>query len=122
MRGRKNTLAADRNHFVPMGKRGYRGVSEFIEIRLSDVAVDAPNSRSDGFTIATTLLDVEEHSGAWIGFLCRGRWMVEADKVQDDIPSRSVIRYPRQRRGIPLATSAGMNRRPLDLACAVSAR
>ena len=41
-------------------KKEYRRTPEFIEMRLSDVTVDTPGSRSEGFTIATTLLDVEE--------------------------------------------------------------
>lgn len=47
-------------------KKEYRRTPEFIEMRLSDVSVDTPGSRSEGFTIATTLLDVEEHPGAWL--------------------------------------------------------
>jgi len=43
-----------------MSKKEYRRIPEFIEMRLSDVTVDTPGSRSEGFTIATTLLDVEE--------------------------------------------------------------
>lgn len=42
-------------------KKEYRRTTEFIEMRLSDVKVNTTDSRSDGFTIATTLLDVEEH-------------------------------------------------------------
>jgi len=30
-------------------------------------------------TIATTLLDVEEHPGAWLGSMYEGRWIVEPD-------------------------------------------
>lgn len=62
-----------------MSKKKYRGVPEFIEIRLSDVAVDNPNSRSEGFTVATTLLDMETHSSDWLGSMYEGRWMVEPD-------------------------------------------
>ncbi len=62
-----------------MSKKEYRGVPEFIEIRLSDVAVDTPGSRSEGFTVATTLLDMEAYCGAWLGSMYEGRWMVESD-------------------------------------------
>jgi len=47
-----------------MSKKEYRGVPEFIEMRLSDVVVDTPGSRTEGFTVATTMLDRESHSGA----------------------------------------------------------
>ena len=62
-----------------MSKKEYRRTPEFIEMRLSDVTVDTPGSRSEGFTIATTLLDVEEHPGAWLGSMYEGRWIVEPD-------------------------------------------
>jgi len=62
-----------------MSKKEYRGVPEFIEMRLSDVAVDTPGSRTKGFTVATTMLDMEAHSGAWLGSMYEGRWMVEPD-------------------------------------------
>ena len=64
-----------------MSKREYRRTPEFIEMRLSDVAVDTPGSRSEGFTIATTLLNVDEHPGAWLGSMYEGRWIVEPDIV-----------------------------------------
>ena len=62
-----------------MSKKEYREVPEFIKIRLSDVSVDAPGSRSEGYTVATTLLDIESHPSAWLGSMYEGRWMVEPD-------------------------------------------
>ena len=62
-----------------MSKKEYRRIPEFIEIRLSDVTVKTGGSRSTGFTIATTLLDVEGHPGTWLGSMYEGRWIVEPD-------------------------------------------
>ena len=62
-----------------MSKKEYRRIPEFIEIRLSDVTVKTAGSRSTGFTIATTLLDVEGHPGTWLGSMYEGRWIVEPD-------------------------------------------
>jgi len=62
-----------------MSKKEYRRTPEFIEIRLNDVKADTPGSRSEGFTIASTLLDVKEHPGAWLGSMYEGRWIVEPD-------------------------------------------
>lgn len=62
-----------------MSKKEYRKVPELIEMRLSDIVISKPGSRSDGFTVATTLLDAEVYPNAWIGSLYNGRWMVEPD-------------------------------------------
>ena len=62
-----------------MSKKEYRRTPDLIEMRLSDVSVDTPGSRSAGFTVATTLLDVEEHPGAWLSSMYEGRWLVEPD-------------------------------------------
>ena len=62
-----------------MSKKEYRRIPAFIQMRLSDVSVDAPGSRSKGFTVATTLLDVQKYPGAWIGAVYEGRWIVEPD-------------------------------------------
>lgn len=62
-----------------MSKQDYRKVPELIEIRLSDVQGNQQGSRSERFTIATTMLDTETHSGEWIGSLYESRWMVETD-------------------------------------------
>jgi hypothetical protein len=62
-----------------MSKKEYRKVPELIEIRLSDIAINNVGSRSDGFTVATTLLDADVYPGAWIGSLYNGRWIVEPD-------------------------------------------
>ena len=62
-----------------MSKKGYPQVPEFIEVRLSDVAVDEVGSRCEGYTVATTLLDTEAYPGTWLGSVYQGRWMVEPD-------------------------------------------
>lgn len=62
-----------------MSKRDYRKVPGLIEIRLSDVVVEEAGSRSSGFTVATTLLDIAAYPSDWIGSLYKGRWMVEPD-------------------------------------------
>jgi hypothetical protein len=62
-----------------MSKQDYRKVPELIEIRLSDVQGNQQGSRSERFTIATTMLDTETHSGEWIASLYESRWMVETD-------------------------------------------
>ena len=62
-----------------MSKKEYRQAPALIEIRLSDVAADEVGSRCKGFTVATTMLDRDEHPGAWLGSMYQGRWMVEPD-------------------------------------------
>lgn len=62
-----------------MSKREYRQVPAMLEIRLSDIAVDRPDSRSAGFTVATTMLDSELYPADWLGSFYEGRWMVEPD-------------------------------------------
>jgi putative transposase len=62
-----------------MSKKEYRRMPEIIEMRLSDVTANTPGSRSAGFTIATTLLDVDEHPSAWLSSMYEGRWIVEPD-------------------------------------------
>jgi hypothetical protein len=62
-----------------MSKKEYQSIPKLLEIRLSDIKADQPNSRSEGFTIATTMLDTETHSREWLGSLYESRWMVETD-------------------------------------------
>ncbi len=62
-----------------MSKKEYRKVPKFVEMRLSDVAVDQAVSRSEGFTVATTMLDRDTYSADWLGSMYQGRWMVEPD-------------------------------------------
>ena len=62
-----------------MSKRDYRKVPGLIEIRLSDVVVEEAGSRSSGFTVATTFLDIAAYPSDWIGSLYKGRWIVEPD-------------------------------------------
>lgn len=62
-----------------MTKKEYRQVAPFIKIRLSEVEVNDPGSRSKGFTIATTFLEVADYPSAWLGSVFLGRWMVETD-------------------------------------------
>jgi hypothetical protein len=62
-----------------MSKKDYRKVPQLIEMRLSDVAINKVGSRSEGFTVATTLLDTDIYPSAWIGSVYNGRWIVEPD-------------------------------------------
>ncbi|HBJ33289.1 MAG TPA: IS4 family transposase [Planctomycetaceae bacterium] len=62
-----------------MPKKVCRKVPRLIEMRLSDIAADKIGSRSDGFTVATTLLDTQAYPGDWIGSVFEGRWIVEPD-------------------------------------------
>jgi hypothetical protein len=62
-----------------MSKKEYRKTPALIEIRLSDIVVDDAGSRCQGFTVATTLFDRDAYSGAWLGSMYQGRWMVEPD-------------------------------------------
>lgn len=62
-----------------MTKKEYAKVPQFIEIRLSDIAVDQLGSRCQGYTVATTMLDKDAYPGAWLGSIYQGRWMVEPD-------------------------------------------
>jgi hypothetical protein len=62
-----------------MSKKDYRKVPQLIEMRLSDVAINKVGSRSEGFTVATTLLDTDIYPSAWIGSLYNGRWIVKPD-------------------------------------------
>lgn len=62
-----------------MSKREHKKVSNAITIRLSDVEVKTASSRSESFTIATTMLDIERYSNEWLGSIYESRWMVEPD-------------------------------------------
>lgn len=62
-----------------MSKSEYRKIAGMITVRLIDVGTDPAISRSQGFTLATTMLDDESHSAAWISDLYESRWNVEPD-------------------------------------------
>ena len=62
-----------------MSKKEYKKIPATVEIRLVDIEVNRPGSRSVGFTLATTMLDNEQYPAAWLGSLYEGRWIVEPD-------------------------------------------
>ncbi|WP_146601246.1 IS4 family transposase [Novipirellula aureliae] len=62
-----------------MTKKEYNKVPESISIRLCDQKIREAGSRYQSFTMATTMLDIEEHPAHWIRGLYRGRWLVEKD-------------------------------------------
>lgn len=62
-----------------MSKREYRKMPETLTMRLSDVATSDFNSRCDSFTIATTMLSIQQYPLDWLGSLYQGRWMIETD-------------------------------------------
>ncbi len=62
-----------------MSQEEYERMPEQIEVRLVDVRVDEPGFRSEGFTIATTIIDHRVYTGTWIGSVYQSRWWVELD-------------------------------------------
>lgn len=62
-----------------MKRREYRQVPRTVDVRLCDISINRPGSRSDGFTVATTLLQSELAPAEWIASLYEGRWLVETD-------------------------------------------
>jgi hypothetical protein len=62
-----------------MGKREYRKTVKSLDIRLCDTSTDYGNSRSEGFTIASTMLDPETAPASWLASLYEARWYVETD-------------------------------------------
>lgn len=62
-----------------MSKRDYQRTQKQLGLRLVDVKADQAGSRSEGFTIATTMLDREAFPAPWVAALYTGRWTVELD-------------------------------------------
>ena len=62
-----------------MSEEDYDSIPGQIEVRLVDVKVDRPGFRTEGFTVATTMLDHKSCPAEWIGSLYRSRWIVELD-------------------------------------------
>ena len=52
-----------------MSQKDYQKVPASVEIRLVDIPVNRPGSRSAGFALATTMLDGERHGADWSGSL-----------------------------------------------------
>ena len=62
-----------------MSKEEYAAIVPEMEIRLVDVRVDQPGFRTEGFTVATTILDHRLYTRQWIASVYRSRWLVELD-------------------------------------------
>jgi hypothetical protein len=62
-----------------MTKDEYAQMPQSVEIRLVDVTVRQPGSRTKQFTVATTLTDDSEVSGDCIRSVDESRWLVELD-------------------------------------------
>jgi len=50
-----------------------------ITVRLVDIKINESGFRTEGYTIATTLLDDKTHEVQWLGGVYRCRWFVELD-------------------------------------------
>lgn len=57
----------------------YDAFPKEVEVRLVDVNVDRPGFRTEGFTIATTMLNHRTCPADWIAAIYRSRWIVELD-------------------------------------------
>jgi hypothetical protein len=62
-----------------MSHQEYQTMPEEIEVRLVDVQVNEPGFRTEGFTIATTIISHRVYSSQWIASVYRSRWLVELD-------------------------------------------
>jgi len=62
-----------------MTKQEYAEMPMEIEVRLVDIKVDEPGYRTEGFTIATTIIDHRIYTDRWIGSVYQSRWLVELD-------------------------------------------
>lgn len=62
-----------------MSRREYRSINKTLDLRLCDTNTGYDNARSEGFTIATTMLDPETATLDWLASLYEGRWYVETD-------------------------------------------
>lgn len=57
----------------------YQTFAKTVEVRLVDATVEQPGFRTQGFTVATTMLDHKECPARWIASVYRSRWLVELD-------------------------------------------
>ncbi|MDM4019473.1 IS4 family transposase [Roseiconus lacunae] len=62
-----------------MSEEDYDSIPDQLEVRLVDVKVNRPGFRTEGFTVATTMLDHKSCPAEWIASLYRSRWIVELD-------------------------------------------
>ena len=81
-----------------MSQKDYQKVPASVEIRLVDIQVNRPGSRSAGFTLATTMLDRERHGADWSGSLVVRRVSERANRWPwppwFHVPSRSLATGP----------------------------
>lgn len=62
-----------------MSEEQYETMPIEIEVRLVDVKVTQDGFRTEGFTVATTIIEPDVYTGDWIGSVFRSRWLVELD-------------------------------------------
>lgn len=62
-----------------MSQEEYETMPNYVEVRLVDIKVDEPGFRTEGFTIATTIIDHRVYTDTWIGSVYQSRWLVELD-------------------------------------------
>jgi len=62
-----------------MTEQEYALMPKEFAVRLVDIKVDEPGFRTEGFTIATTILDHRICTSDWIGSVYQSRWLVELD-------------------------------------------
>lgn len=62
-----------------MSQEEYALMPKQVEVRLVDIKVDEPGFRTEGFTIATTIVDHRVYTDTWIGSVYLSRWLVELD-------------------------------------------
>lgn len=62
-----------------MSQKEYAAMPEEIIVRLVDIQVQQKGFRSEGYTVATTLMDDKVHNVHWLGGVYCCRWFVELD-------------------------------------------
>jgi hypothetical protein len=62
-----------------MSQDEYERMPRQLEIRLVDVHVNEPGFRTEGFTVATTIVSHHVYTAAWIASVYQSRWLVELD-------------------------------------------
>jgi hypothetical protein len=77
---RERIVTWDRPHRPAwMTAEEYAAQPPTIEMRLVDVQVTEAGFRPEAFTVATTIMDRQVFSAAWIGSVYQSRWLVELD-------------------------------------------
>lgn len=62
-----------------MSEEEYETMPLEIGVRLADVKVTEDGFRTEGFTVATTIIEHDVYTADWLGSVYRSRWLVELD-------------------------------------------